>query len=285
MVQPLADIGKLLSDSAKLTRLVMRISPAEMDRDPVFAFNAALPDVLPTRELQVNVVCPQGWSEGPQAARLSMNGLGSWVFKGLNSLDPRFKKAPAALTISLLDETGPALLLAPEAIAVVDQAILGAKPGKASLPDGLAVKKGTAWVPPASDVLVTTLGPWLQPPGCKPKSGWQNGQLPPTSTSVGSDANGSDGSLSDVVSGADVSGPVPGIDAAGGWNTDAVGPELQGDVAKTAPPAAPKSAPDNGCAATRTGAAPGWAVVGLVLAALMWRRRRSREGGESCASI
>ncbi|MBI5608549.1 MAG: DUF2330 domain-containing protein, partial [Deltaproteobacteria bacterium] len=113
--KPMQDVVATAKTSAKLTRLLMRISPEEMDRDPVFAFNPSLPDVSNLHTATFTEVCGNGWLPAQQT-RLTIDGMGSWVVQGSppngsgqlgnNTLDPRFKSAPTALRIEVLDETG-----------------------------------------------------------------------------------------------------------------------------------------------------------------------------------
>jgi MYXO-CTERM domain-containing protein len=241
-----------------VTRLVMRISPAEMDRDPVFAYNATLPSVQPERPIRTNTVCLDGWTNGPYASRVTLDGLGSWVFSGPNTTDPRFAKAPFALKIQLLDETGGPLDIAPPQVELIDTAIAGATPGKPSLPKDLVLQTVAPWSPPPSDILVTQAGPWKQPaPWCKPKAGWVDGKAAPTGPASQADAGSDSGATS---------GPVPGVDAQGGW-TDAVSPQATPAAAKATPP-------DDGCSSGRA-SSPWWSPA-LGLAAVAWLIRRRR---------
>lgn len=278
LVDPMADAWKLLANSGRLTRLAMRISPEEMDRDPVFAFNSSLPAVAAQRIIPYSRVCPNGWTNDIQA-RLSIDGLGSWVFKGSNPLDPRFLKAPAALSMAVLEETGAAVAIAPSQADLISAAIAGALPGKPSLPADLVIKPAAPWLPPPSDPLVTKLGPWPQPPSCVPKPGYVNGKVPSASVAdPGPDAGGaSDGSsASDInLDSEATSGPVPGIDAAGGWADAGSASDLT-----DAAPAGAKSAPadDGGCSAAAGGQTAGWGWLGVFALCLGWVARRRRAG-------
>jgi len=168
--QPLLDILPQILAAKRLSRLVMRISPAEMDKDPVFAFHPTLPDVSNVRTADVNPVCRKGdWTTDAWRLTLKEAGkdVGSYVIDtktgtapqggGIllpnNAKDPRFEKAPAAQVVELLDETTKEpVALHPDDIAVVDMAIAGAQVGKTSLPAGLTLKKADArWVLPKSD--------------------------------------------------------------------------------------------------------------------------------------
>ncbi len=155
---------ELLAKQKTLTRLVLRISPKEMDRDPVFAFNASLPDVQRRYAATVTGVCSQGDSTA-DTTRLRVTGIDrSYLIKGfppscsfctgtfVSPADPRLAAMPAAWVVELLDEGSAPQPVAPDQISLVDTAIAGAQPGKKSLPDGMTLKVAEARVKlPASD--------------------------------------------------------------------------------------------------------------------------------------
>ncbi|MBI5607500.1 MAG: DUF2330 domain-containing protein [Deltaproteobacteria bacterium] len=170
---PLRDMTKALTTlgagggaKGRFTRMVMRISPDEMTRDPVFAFSGTLPNVSNVTKGGYGPVC-LGDNQGQNGYRVTIAGLGSWLLAnqqqsdGSNlpnlALDPRMTKAPAALTVELLDETGDPIAVDASQIALADQAIAGAKWGAPSLPQGTVLKAAAKrWTPPASDAVVTT---------------------------------------------------------------------------------------------------------------------------------
>ncbi len=252
LVGPVADAAKKIAANGWVTRLSLRISPEEMDRDPVFAYNPALPARAPDRMVGFNTVCMDGWYNGPQAYRLTFDGLGSWVFDQTktNTKDPRFAQAPYALAVELQDESGPAMTIAKDQVDFVDSAIKGALPGQPSLPKDLVLKTPVPWAPPPSDILVTKVGPWHKPYNwCEPKAGWVDGQPAPSGEVPKTDAGST-------------SGPVPGVDAVSGW-TDAVSP--QATVSSASNPS------DSGCTAGTRGNSA-WGM--LILAGLaLWVRR------------
>lgn len=155
-----------IESRSTLTRLVMLISPEEMDRDPVFAFNPLLPVVKTEYKATVNAVCKDEWYPA-EAVRLTLEGYGSWVIDapnakyqafpyGANHLgDPRFAGMPFARSIALTDETSAAPIPVPTGwVDAVDSAILGNKPGDPGWPQSIAFGKAVAWKPPASDSTV-----------------------------------------------------------------------------------------------------------------------------------
>jgi len=265
---PILAVATQLESAPMNTRMVLRISPAEMDRDPVFAFNATLPPVSNLHSAKFKRVCQDGWAPA-LASRLTLPSLGSWVLNGgvpngagqvaNNALDARFVKAPAALRVELLDETGPPALVTPGQIGVLDAALAGATPGKKSLPEGMSVTPGQAWQPPQDDKPLTLVGNWPQPQGCEPKAGWQNGKVPPSGSVVQPDA-GSDDSGSQDAGIADAAGTDSSLHDGGA-----------SDAGAPVPSPAPK---DDGCTAGR-GAVPvgAWVLLGG-LALLAVRRRR-----------
>ena len=280
IAKPIEDVAKLLALSARVTRLAMRISPNEMDRDPVFAFNPTLPTVPADRPVTYNMVCSDGWlpqafSPNGDKVRFSIDGLGTWVMEIAGTLpqDPRFKDAPLALTVQVLEESGAPVEIAPGDVPVVSAAIAGAKPGQASLPTTLVLKTPVPWLPAPSDPLVDKVTPWKKPTNtwenCQPKACWVDGELPPwapgqkcDSADAGSqDAQGVDDAGADVKS-----GPVPGVDSVNGWV----------DSGATAPTGDQPVTAKSGCQASpgsRSEAA--WLAIGGVAVWVLRRRRRA----------
>jgi hypothetical protein len=180
-LHPLREVADGLGAAPVVSRLTMRISPDEMDRDPIFAFNKELPMVAPLRTAVFKQVCSTGWYP-VDGQRYVFAGLGSWLLKPGQKLnqDPRFKDAPLALKVELLDEQGLGKGIAPKQIELVDTAIMGAQPGKPSLPEGLTLQERPAWQPPKDDPPQADLHAWKKPyPSCIPKPGWVDGALPP----------------------------------------------------------------------------------------------------------
>lgn len=236
-----------------VTRLDMRISPTEMDRDPVFAWNPALPSVSPLIPVTLNQVCSDGWDDGdPKSTRVTFADLGTWV-RTEQLIDDRMKTLPAAWHAQLLDEVGPQVEIDPKQAPLVAAAIAGATPGTPSLAKDLVLTTPVPWTPPASDPVVVKVGPWPKPLYCVPKPGWVNGQLPPTGQVNDLDASSGDG------------GTIPGVDALGGWN----------DVPADPPPEQTFQPSKSGCQAGTGSTSSGLALVfGLVVLAVARRRTR-----------
>ena len=276
---PIDNVAKLLAASTRVTRLAMRISPNEMDRDPIFAFNPSLPTVAPDRLVQYNTVCSDGWLPYPfnpqgDKSRFSVDGLGSWVFENTGTVpeDVRFNGAPLALTMQVLEESGAAIDVAPGDVPLVSAAIAGAKPGQLSLPLNLVLKTPVPWLPAQSDALVNKITPWKKPNSwetCTPKACWADGQLPPWAPGQKCDAVDTDAgdSTMDAGGGTDAtSGPVPGIDSANGWSDSGSG--------LTDPP--PSGGASSGCQSGHASGAGAAVLLALAFAGVSARRRRSR---------
>ncbi len=240
LVDPVAEVAAQLAKAAVATRLVMRISPDEMDRDPVFAFNKGLPSVANTRQGSINPVCLTGWAGyGQTAKRITWPELGSWVVDNDTAVAPRFAQTPAAAAIQLLDEEGGPLPVAPAQALVVSSAIAGAKPGQPQLPKDFVAQPAPQWTVPPSDPLVTAVGVWHAPAGCNPKAGWESGAPPPAGAAIGSPDGGS-------------------LDSA------------------STPAKAGASSPDTGCAARpRSPPGLGWLGPALLLLLVGGRRRQA----------
>lgn len=156
-----------------LSRVHMRISPEEMDRDPIFAFNASLEPVSTDWSATLADVCQRD-SSTIDATRLRLEGspvTGSWVLpnttidfdanvtnqtstnlSNATSSDARWKNAPAALRVEVLEETGEPKVLARAQIDLVDAAIIGALPGQVSVPASLKLEAaGDVFVAPKDD--------------------------------------------------------------------------------------------------------------------------------------
>ena len=260
---PIRTLREQFAAAKTVTRLVLKIGPTEMDRDPVFAFNPSLPDVARDRVAKTWQVCQDGWFPASHT-RVEIPGVGSYLFPvgtASSANDARWAKAPFASRIDVLDETGNPIPVASSQVELVDTAIAGALPGTPSPAAKLALDKPTFWQPPASDPKATGLLPWKKPGWCsKAKEGWVDGQLPPsggdtdagptdtTDTSTANDGTSSGGN--------DGTG---GLDSSGGGSTDT-----------------PRKS-EGGCTAAPV--APGQTaglLLGLLLAgALLLRRRRA----------
>lgn len=160
---PLLHLHQALGSTRRLTRLSMLISPDEMTRDPIFAFNPSLPKVDSMHTVTTRRVCPDGWMPPTQRrVTLASDALsGSWIVDGQPQFDERFALAPAAMKIEVLDETGPAKAIASAQIELVDTALGAAVVGAPSLSPALALSDaGDNWQPPPDDPTATALASW-----------------------------------------------------------------------------------------------------------------------------
>ena len=157
---PLAKVEDEILHAKTLTRLALRISPAEMTRDPVFAFEASLPPVASLHKAQMHTV-QEDCSQAAGSARLSLpeidrsyvlhNGTSGYTVFGMggasalpganNATDPRFAAMPAALRVELLDEGAKPLQIAAPQVNVLDAALADAHAGAPSLPADLVVQQ------------------------------------------------------------------------------------------------------------------------------------------------
>ena len=170
IIEPIYIINDALkAKNITLTRLHMRISPDEMDRDPIFGFHPGLPPVTMNHTAELKAVCLKGDSND-DAMRLTLTS-GSWIFPNTRSdfqtnstnqtstaattnmtQDSRFKDAPFASHIEVLEESGEPIPVPTAQIVLVDTAIAGAVVESPSLPATLVLSGAlSTWKPPASD--------------------------------------------------------------------------------------------------------------------------------------
>ncbi len=215
IVKPLGTLFDGMRAAPTVTRMVMRIGPTEMDRDPIFGFHPSLPAVERTRTAKTWNVCTTGWLPADKR-RLEIAGVGSWIVPfDTNAIvkDARFLDAPAASVVEAMDESGAPMVIAKSQFGLVDTAIAGALPGKPSPARALSLAKAQPWAPPTSDPPATKLTVWNKPGNCTPKAGWVDGKLPPANAVI-PDPNNPDGD--GPATGFDVSGTDAATDASGG---------------------------------------------------------------------
>ena len=159
IVEPIFLINdQMAAKGTWLSRVHMRISPEEMDRDPIFAFNPSLAAVSTDWSAKLADVC-QGDSSTINGTRMRLEGgpvAGSWVIEDATidfdanvknqsstnlsratTADGRWKGAPAAHRIEVLEETGKPTVIARAQVELVDSAIVNAVPGTPSVPASL----------------------------------------------------------------------------------------------------------------------------------------------------
>lgn len=125
----------LFADATTLTRFFTLISPDEMSRDPIFAFNADLPDVSNVHTATWSLVdCEsnRGRITYPDGTTLTADCGGSCRF-GFAQFQPVQGVSPL-LYPEVLDESGDPIRFAKSQVEEVDYLLQGAYPGSPSLP-------------------------------------------------------------------------------------------------------------------------------------------------------
>jgi len=150
IVAPLAEVQKAFTELPYLTRLYTTVSPEEMNKDPIFAFNGDLADVNNTHSAKGEPICDAGkttatkvkmtYEDGhvltvdipAESTNTCYFGGGSVGFgKGEGPLVASGGQ-PAA-KVQVLDESGAALDIDPTVADLVDSWLSFAEAGKPSL--------------------------------------------------------------------------------------------------------------------------------------------------------
>ena len=249
IVLPLKEVQDAFDSLAYLTRLYTTLDPAEMDKDPIFAFNPDLPDVARTRTATAHPICETGKKTALKAKLVFANGHeltvdlpdnydscmfdggGAAVGFGKGSGPINADGGQPAWQVEVLDESGPPLVIDPSAADKVDAALNNAVLGKKSL----------------SQEFIDSL----------PAITWD-----PTSTD-------------------DPNGGKPAVSDAGGASESDAGGTVGADVATpSTAPGAPQRAPSSGCTTSPVPpAAPFGSALLLALAVALLLRRRVRVRG------
>jgi uncharacterized protein (TIGR03382 family) len=108
VVKPALAAGKLFRAFPKLSRLYTALSPQDMTRDPVFSFNADLPDVSRDHTATLTVEC-NAFTDFAHASRSLVTEQG-WQVPSSGAA-PDLSKGPGALRIETLPEEGKAQVL------------------------------------------------------------------------------------------------------------------------------------------------------------------------------
>jgi hypothetical protein len=138
IIAPLARVEDLMAaPGAVLTRFFTRIDPAAMDRDPIFAFNAELPNVSPDHVVETLIETDANCQSYVIATYADGSkytfDCGGGCF-GTPTIGP-VPDAPALLTAEVLDETGKPKPFDPSQSKDIDALLAGAAPGVPSLPE------------------------------------------------------------------------------------------------------------------------------------------------------
>jgi hypothetical protein len=107
IVTPTREAQALLDASPKLTRLFTTISPADMNRDPAFGFNAALPDVSNVHQAEILVSCASTYVEGSATLTTEQGWVVPFPNGRFQNPGIEIDSLPASLRIEVLSEEGP----------------------------------------------------------------------------------------------------------------------------------------------------------------------------------
>ncbi|MDP1829596.1 MAG: DUF2330 domain-containing protein [Archangium sp.] len=110
IVVPARAAGALFRSFPYLTRLYTTLSPEDMTSDPVFSFNAGLPEIARDHRATLRIDCGLGGSVTTSPATLTTEQ--GWVFNLPNaSAGPDLDRGPGALRVETLAEEGTPLVL------------------------------------------------------------------------------------------------------------------------------------------------------------------------------
>jgi hypothetical protein len=184
VVKPLKEVQAAADGRPYLTRMFTLVSPDEMDKDPIFAWNPDLPTVDRVRKAKAKPVCPAGSKTATQAQLTFANGttllvdvpkeqtncfgLGGPALPGggfgSSAPPPKGKLVEKggqpAYEVAVLDESGPPYIVDPLFAEKVDAQLNLAEVGKPSLTDEF--KKGlgkSTWDPKKVGVIDTSKPP------------------------------------------------------------------------------------------------------------------------------
>ena len=148
------DLNTLLARQRYMTRLYTTMSASEMDRDPIFDFNADLPPVDATRTATARIECPEGYPDfenyelttsGGQRVRVSRAEGNPMVVRRRDGMTVQQGAAPAAAVIERLTTSGPAQIIsepAPPAPPVEPGATPTPRGTRTAAGDGCAARPG-----------------------------------------------------------------------------------------------------------------------------------------------
>lgn len=165
VIAPRRSLAVLLRDARRMTRFFTLISPFEMNRDPLFAFNPELPDVPRDRWVTWDLVdCDSAetllrYDDGSQRrVRCESCRERGWTQGfGAASVSPlRYAE--------VIDEDGEPMPFETGQVATVDMLLDSAWPGVASLPPAFVARPPIMTEDVVSDPGVTSSLPWYCPP-------------------------------------------------------------------------------------------------------------------------
>lgn len=187
IVLPLQDVQKTYNGSAYLTRLLTMVDPAEMDKDPIFAWNPDLKDVSNQHSAKAKPICVAGSTKAVKAelsfedgTNLTMDlppestncfGGGGFGFGGGGPIGfgsgQSKQNGPLvaaggqpAKSIQVIDESGQPLEIDQGQADRVDAELNNAQAGKPSLPaDFVKALPPVTWNPYAVATAAPTVAP------------------------------------------------------------------------------------------------------------------------------
>jgi len=173
IVQPLADAQAAYAKTAYLTRLMTLVSPEEMNKDPIFAWNKDLPTVSAQHTATAKPICQAGSADAVRAQITLANGetyqvpmpakkneydcFGPYSYYGAGDGKGAIvaEGGQPAQKVEVLDESGAAIEVDPSVADKVDAQLNEAKVGTPSLPaDFLKSLPPITWNPNQSTAAV-----------------------------------------------------------------------------------------------------------------------------------
>ena len=152
IIEPLFQVQDEFKAGRWLTRLYTTVSPVEMNKDPIFAFNASLPAVSNVHKAKAKPLCPNGGTQATQVQLTMADGHQVMLavdpnqymcgfFGGFGSISVGQGSGPvvaaggqAVKSVQVLDETGAPLQVQPgETADLVDAQLNNAVVGQPSL--------------------------------------------------------------------------------------------------------------------------------------------------------
>lgn len=107
VVKPIQEAAALFDEHPVLTRLYTTISPADMNKDPVFSFNRTLPSVSNVHTANLHISCSRTQGFVEQTLAVLRTEQGAWRVFPRAQLVPPDLSLPASLRIEVLREEGP----------------------------------------------------------------------------------------------------------------------------------------------------------------------------------
>lgn len=152
VIKPLTEVQGDFDAQPYLTRLFTLVSPSEMDKDPIFAWNPDLPEVARERKAKAKPICTDGTANATKAELQFADGGTLTVdvpkeqrtgcFGPGLSAASKDQKGPLvaaggqpARVVEVLDESGGAYVVDPRVADKVDAELNKAVPGQPSLSD------------------------------------------------------------------------------------------------------------------------------------------------------